>query len=199
MSVIQAGNTTTTSLIYTGDTTGNLVFTTGGSNTVALTIDSTQNITTTQKFASVSMPTGSILQVVNVTYGTLVSSTSATFANSGLAASITPKFSTSKILIIVDANGVSGYTSSSCVGLRIARGSTAILTYETIAAFLSGGLYNMASGTSSATYLDSPATTSSTTYNLQIARTQGAGTAYINNYSNINEVFSTMTLMEIAA
>ena len=26
MSVIQAGNTTTTSLIYTGDTTGNLVF-----------------------------------------------------------------------------------------------------------------------------------------------------------------------------
>lgn len=141
---------------------------------------------------------GSVLQVVNVTYGTLTSSTSATFANSGLAASITPKFSTSKILIIVDANGVSGYLSSSPVGLRIARGSTAILTYETIAAFLSNGTGNLAIGSSSATYLDSPATTSSTTYNLQIARTQGTGTAYINNYSNINEVFSTMTLMEIA-
>jgi hypothetical protein len=45
MSVIQAGNTTTTSLIYTGDTTGNLVFTTGGANTVALTLANTQAAT----------------------------------------------------------------------------------------------------------------------------------------------------------
>jgi hypothetical protein len=45
MSVIQAGNTTTTSLIYTGDTTGNLVFTTGGANTVALTLSNTQAAT----------------------------------------------------------------------------------------------------------------------------------------------------------
>lgn len=42
MSVIQAGNTTTTSLIYTGDTTGNLVFTTGGANAIAVTIGSSQ-------------------------------------------------------------------------------------------------------------------------------------------------------------
>ena len=58
MSIISAGNTTTTAIVVTGDTTGNLVFTTGGANTVALTIDSTQNITTTQKFAAASMPTG---------------------------------------------------------------------------------------------------------------------------------------------
>ena len=45
MSVIQAGNSTTTSLIYTGDTTGNLVFTTGGANTVALTLANTQTAT----------------------------------------------------------------------------------------------------------------------------------------------------------
>jgi hypothetical protein len=42
MSVIQAGNTTTTSLIYTGDTTGNLVFTTSGANLTALTLDQNQ-------------------------------------------------------------------------------------------------------------------------------------------------------------
>jgi hypothetical protein len=42
MSVIQAGNTTTTSLIYTGDTTGNLVFTTSGGNLTALTLDNNQ-------------------------------------------------------------------------------------------------------------------------------------------------------------
>ena len=42
MSVISAGNTTTTTLTQTGDTTGNLVFTTGGSNTVALTLNNAQ-------------------------------------------------------------------------------------------------------------------------------------------------------------
>lgn len=45
MSVIQAGNTTTTSLVYRGDTTGNLVFTTGGANTVALTLSNVQAAT----------------------------------------------------------------------------------------------------------------------------------------------------------
>jgi hypothetical protein len=58
MSVIQAGNTTTTSLIYTGDTTGNLVFTTGTANTVTLTIPSTGGIrfadNTTQTTAATS-------------------------------------------------------------------------------------------------------------------------------------------------
>jgi hypothetical protein len=44
MSVIQAGNTTSTSLIYTGDTTGNLVFTTGGANTAALTLTNAQAV-----------------------------------------------------------------------------------------------------------------------------------------------------------
>ena len=42
MSYISAGNTTTTSLIQYGDTTGNLIFSTGGANTTALTLDSNQ-------------------------------------------------------------------------------------------------------------------------------------------------------------
>lgn len=42
MSFISAGNTTTTTLLINGDTTGNLVFNTGGANTTALTISNTQ-------------------------------------------------------------------------------------------------------------------------------------------------------------
>lgn len=61
MSVIQAGNTTTTSLIYTGDTTGNLVFTTGGANTVALTLSNTQAAT----FANNVTVTGSLTAAGN--------------------------------------------------------------------------------------------------------------------------------------
>jgi hypothetical protein len=45
MSTISAGNTTTTSIKITGDTTGNLIFTTSGANTTALTIDASQNAT----------------------------------------------------------------------------------------------------------------------------------------------------------
>ena len=45
MSFISAGNTTTTTLVVNGDTTGNLVFNTGGANTTALTISNTQNAT----------------------------------------------------------------------------------------------------------------------------------------------------------
>jgi hypothetical protein len=42
MSTISAGNTTTTTLVQTGDTTGNLIFTTGGANTTALTLTNAQ-------------------------------------------------------------------------------------------------------------------------------------------------------------
>jgi hypothetical protein len=42
MSYIAAGNTTTTSLTLNADTTGNLIFTTSGANTTALTLTNTQ-------------------------------------------------------------------------------------------------------------------------------------------------------------
>ena len=54
MSFISAGNTTTTTLVVNGDTTGNLVFNTGGANTTALTITNTQNA----NFANVVTATG---------------------------------------------------------------------------------------------------------------------------------------------
>jgi hypothetical protein len=42
MSYISTGNTVTTALVYNADTTGNLVFTTGGGNLTTLTLDSNQ-------------------------------------------------------------------------------------------------------------------------------------------------------------
>ena len=45
MSVISTGNTINTAFTVTGDTTGNLVFATGGANTVALTLSNTQSAT----------------------------------------------------------------------------------------------------------------------------------------------------------
>ena len=65
MSIISAGNTTTTAFVVTGDTTGNLVFTTGGANTVALTLANTQAAT----FANNVTVSGSITATGGVIQG----------------------------------------------------------------------------------------------------------------------------------
>ena len=75
MSVIQAGNTTTTAYIVTGDTTGNLVFTSGSANTVTLTIPSSGGIkftdNTTQTTAASSIaPTSTVYTSGSGTYTT---------------------------------------------------------------------------------------------------------------------------------
>lgn len=211
MSIIQAGNTTSTSLIYTGDTTGNLVFTTGGANTVALTIDSTQNITTTNKFASASMPTGSVLQVISTTVtGSFSTSSSSWIDWTGMTVTITPKFSTSKILIMATSE-VSNDTDNSFQYVKLVRGSTDIALGDAAGnatrCWMDGGLgqnvtFAYAGKPLSGIYLDSPATTSATTYKLQVIRTN-AGTAYFGRTAtttdaNRSAIPSSITVMEIA-
>lgn len=69
MSYIAAGNTTTTALTTYGDTTGNLVFTTGGANTTALTLSNTQAAT----FAGAVTITGATTHTGNATFSANVS------------------------------------------------------------------------------------------------------------------------------
>ena len=64
MSIISAGNTTTTALVQTADTTGNLVFTTGGANTTALTLTNAQNAT----FAGAVTISGATTQTGNASF-----------------------------------------------------------------------------------------------------------------------------------
>jgi hypothetical protein len=186
-------NLTSTSLILNGSTSGAITLianATAGTNTITLPAKTGTILTTASA--------GSVLQVVNATYATLVSSVSATFADVGLSATITPSSASNKILCIVDINGCSSYTSTTGLGLRLVRTSTTILTFESIAAYVSTGL-NLATGSSSTNYLDSPATTSATTYKIQFSNASAAGTVYVNNYLISSGTNSTMTLMEIAA
>ena len=157
-------------------------------------VDGTTGITFPSAIAGVSAVqqySGRILQVVSATYSTQVSTTSATFVSTPLTASITPTSSTSKVLIIVAGNGGSTTVGGS-VFYTIAKGTTNLLTNN-------GGsyLYNGAGagyGVVSMQYLDSPATTSSTSYTVYF-RADGGATAYFCLGSNINVI----TLMEIAA
>jgi len=147
-----------------------------------------------QSIPKAALPTGSVLQVVNVTTATQASASTTTYVDTNLTATITPTSSTSKILVLVSQNGVykTSANGANGVNLRLVKNSTALIT------FVFGGGYT---GTTventqaaSTCYLDSPATTSATTYKTQLASYSNAATAYVQAY---NET-STITLLEIA-
>jgi hypothetical protein len=141
-------------------------------------------------------PAGTVLQVVNATYSTIASNATNTFADTGLTATITPKFATSKILVLVDQNGVgkSSANSGNGVDIRLVRNGSQIVYMNYYASYTGSALQNNV-GSVSTNYLDSPATTSATIYKTQFSNPNNSATAYV---QNSNET-STITLMEIAA
>lgn len=146
--------------------------------------------------SSANLPAGSVLQVVSAAIATYVSSSSSTFADTGVTATITPKFATSKILILINHAGCTKEAANTSIKLQLLRGSTQILYLEDRAAATGDTSTNFI-GPMSTNYLDSPATTSATTYKTQYAAANG-GTVSIGNYGT-TPVTSTITLMEIAA
>jgi hypothetical protein len=163
---------------------------------MAFTIDGTNGLTFNN--ATTQASAGQVLQVVQGTYSTITSSTTNTWANTGITTSITPKFSTSKILATVFVQGCTKSATGTQIALRLNRGSTTIITFATNAGD-NGSNTNIDIGTIATEFLDSPATTSSTTYTVQLANDANAGTVYINNNYILGAVTSTITLMEIAA
>jgi hypothetical protein len=139
---------------------------------------------------------GNVLQVVNATYGTLTTSTTASFADTGLTATITPSNTSSKILVLVNCCGLSKSANNTYMGLRLLRDSTTIFLFATQAGF-TGGSVQSSWGGDGTNYLDSPATTSATTYKIQMNNAAATGTVTINDGTSLNG--STITLMEIAA
>jgi hypothetical protein len=151
-----------------------------------------------------NLPAGSVLQVVQTAYATQTSTTSSSFVDTGLTASITPKFSTSKILVTVSSYWQSYVTSGNARDsggyYQIVRASTNIWTPNNVSNYIDGGVsatlsFNLVDMWSYS-YLDSPATTSSTAYKLQ-QKAVGGCTVVINP-GGVNAP-STITLMEIAA
>jgi hypothetical protein len=144
---------------------------------------------------------GKVLQVVSATYATEVSSSSSTYADTGLTATITPTLNTSQILVLVSQNGVLKTAGNSVnrVRLQLLRGATTILKMGDSTAFTNTAIDNQI-GTVSSTYLDSPATTSATTYKTQIASGNNtAGVRAQHYYDDSAAAVSTITLLEIGA
>lgn len=189
----------TNSMATTIDAKGDLIVGTGsdtfarlpvGTNDYVLTAASGE--TTGLKWVAAAGG-GKVLQVVQGEYATETSSSSSTYADTGLTASITPSSASSKILIIVNQNGCTKVNDTR-LNLRLLRGATELKVFgkNSMATATSLTIQGLAFGIA---YLDSPSTTSSTTYKTQFASDGNAATVRVQQDS----IVSTITLLEIGA
>lgn len=165
-----------------------------------------------QVIPKAALPTGTVLQVVSTTKTDTFTTTSGTFVDiTGLSVSITPTSSSSKILITGTVCWGSSDTVPYLISMRLMRDSSAICIADTAGnrsrlTIGAQGIYNTDNTVfAPLNFLDSPSTTSSTTYKVQ-GQTETGRTLYINrggesdgDASNSGRFTSTITLMEIAA
>jgi hypothetical protein len=144
------------------------------------------------------LPAGSVLQVINATYSTQTVSSSSTYADTGLTATITPTSATSKILVLISQTGLGKEIGNARLSLRLLRDSTEIIVFERNVGFNNTTTINYVSS-SSTCYLDSPSTTSATVYKTQFASTDNNAQVLVQASGSGVATTSTITLMEIAA
>jgi len=137
---------------------------------------------------------GKIGQVVQGTTTTEVSNTTTSYIDTGLTASITPTSTSSKILVLVNQNGIRSQSdqNNNSINLKLLRGSTDISQIYMYALYTGQGI-DLYGTTISTSYLDSPSTTSATTYKTQFKNYVSSGHVRIQDTA----AMSTITLMEI--
>ena len=152
------------------------------------------------------LQSGSSGGIIQIRQGTLTApastNTSGSFTDTGLSATITPTRADSKVFCMVTLGSLSSPGGTS-VGFRLVRGSTDIGMPDSTS--LQSGFTNLYVSEDSSlfsaafNFLDSPATTSATTY--KITWRNSSGTTYLGRFptdsTNYNGV-STLTLMEVS-
>ena len=136
---------------------------------------------------------GKVLQVVNATYGTDTSNSTTTYAATGLTATITPTLNTSKVLVLVNQSGLQKGSVDTFGHLELRRGATSILKFDELFGRTASAQLNSVGG-AGCCYLDSPATTSATTY-ATFFKSEDTNIVYVQG----NGGRSSITLMEIGA
>ena len=178
--------------------------TSGGANRVLTLPDINSTVDTTGR-------AGNILQVVQtVKTDTATTTSTNTFVDTGLSVSITPSSASNKILVTANLNFSAGDMQN--IAWRLVRGSTDIYMGD------AAGNRTRASGAvrvstnqdaehqnCTSIFLDSPNTTSATTYKVQWCRTYSTSTIYMNRASEDTDnddrtrVPSSILVQEVAA
>ena len=167
-----------------------------GASLVSGSITSAAFATAANTIPRSSMTSGAVLQVVSATTSTGASTSTATYLDSNLTASITPSSATSKVLVLFHQNGCSRGATNNTTGfyLRLLRGATEIFVPAQDWAYTNTNLAFIG-GTISGAYLDSPSTTSSTTYKTQFK----PGVTGLSTSVQESSSVSVITLLEIGA
>ena len=151
------------------------------------------NGTAWRTLAFATPSSGSILQVQSTTYGAgqyTQASAGTTFEDTQLSVSITPTATTSKVFVLVQHYGYVA-DSGAALQVQLLRGSTVIAN----TGYNSWGNSANDDAVMTMMYVDSPSTTSATTYKTQFRRAAGTGAVYLGRISSEE----TITVMEIAA
>jgi hypothetical protein len=164
-----------------------------GANGTVLTADSTE--ATGLKWAAAAGG-GKVLQVVMGTTSTAISSSTFSYVDTGLTATITPSATSSKVLVFVTHTGIKKDASNSAnwALIQLLRAGTSIVKLST-AEYLAD-VAQVKVGTMSMVYLDSPSTTSATIYKTQFQNPTNAASVTLNGASDNT---ATIILMEIGA
>jgi len=147
-----------------------------------------------------AITTGKVLQVVQGTTTSAVNITAQSFTDTNITAAITPSATSSKVLILISASAklVSGSSRNSAIGgVNILRGSTQIYgggNNNSIGLYFANTNNDNIWMMPAFSHLDSPSTTSSTTYKMQAQiETSGEQITF-----QTGAMQSTITLLEVA-
>jgi len=167
-----------------------------------LSVDIIQGKTTA---GTVAMPSGHVIQTLEGFDYTHAQSTSTTFADTGLSLAITPKFNTSKILIMVKHHFYAYNHASAYGGLKLQKtigGTTSdVAMLDTLLCYAYQTSFTLNATQNAVGFvLDSPATTSQVTYKTQFNNTNGTGEINVNSdHTGASENSrASMILQEIA-
>jgi hypothetical protein len=195
------------SLVLAGASSGSTTITPTDAVTATLTLPNTtgtllssvssisgSNITGTQSIPKSTLPTGSVLQVVQGTKTSSGFTTSNSYGSTGLYATITPTSSTSKILVIVSSHNF--YPQSGGISIQLWRGTSGEASGSSLSLVL------ISSATSSYypggfCYYDSPSSTSALTYTAM--QKSNNGSSLVGFIGDAATGTSTIVLMEIGA
>jgi hypothetical protein len=172
------------SIVLVGSTSGSVTLQEPAvAGTTVLTLPAvTGNVLT-----DTSPKAGNVIQVVTNTTNAQVSTSSTSFVSATLAVSITPASSSNKVFVIVASTSQGSTTNS--MYYTIYRGATNLGGTLGMTAFSNAGgnQYPLAMS-----YLDSPATTSSTTYTVYFRTSSGSV------FFGETNMVASITAMEIA-
>ena len=161
--------------------------------TLSLPSETGTIVTSASSITASQLPAGSVIQVVTGTLGTGTSTTSVTFVDVGLSASITPSSASNKVLVLVYPSVSNVDTDANAITFQVLRGATSItqaVNHLFFTGFSGSPLTRRAALMLSV--LDSPNTTSSTTYKLQFHSRLGNSVT-----TNAANDVATITLLEI--